>query len=58
MSVFVFILGLPQGMAMISDSDDQGTQPQWTMVRLGDRFLVDLKMLFLILQPFHGESMV
>jgi hypothetical protein len=56
MSMFVFIPGLPQRIAMIPDPDDQGTQPQWTMIRVGKWFLVNLKMLFLILQPFHGES--
>jgi hypothetical protein len=26
------------------------------MIRVGECYLVDSKMLFLILQPFHGES--
>jgi hypothetical protein len=56
MSMFVFIPGLPQHVAMIADPDDQGTQPQWTMIIVGKLFLVNSKMLFLILQPFHGES--
>jgi hypothetical protein len=56
MSMFVFIPGLPQPVAMIPDPDDQGTQPQWTMIRICTWFLVNSKMLFLILQPFHGES--
>jgi hypothetical protein len=54
--MFVFIPGLPQCVAMIPDPDDQGTQPQWAMIRVGKWFLVNSKMLFLILQPFHGES--
>jgi hypothetical protein len=56
MSMFVFIPGLPQRVAMIPDPDDQGTHPQWTMIIVGKWFLVNSKMLFLILQPFHGES--
>jgi hypothetical protein len=47
--MFVFISGLPQRVAMIPDPDDQGTQPQWTMIRVGRWFLVNSKMLFLII---------
>jgi hypothetical protein len=54
--MFVFTPGLPQRIAMIPDPDDQGTQPQWTMIIVGKWFLVHSKMLVLILQPFHGES--
>jgi hypothetical protein len=54
--MFDFIPGLPQHIAMIPYPDDQGTQPQWTMIIVGEWFLVDSKMLFLIFQPFHGES--
>jgi hypothetical protein len=53
--MFVFIPGFPQRVAMIPDPDDQGTQPQWTMIRVGKWFLVNSKMLVLILQPFHRK---
>jgi hypothetical protein len=56
MSMFVFIPRLPQRIAMIPESDDQGTQPQWTMIRVGKWFLGNSKMLFLILQPLHRKS--
>jgi hypothetical protein len=56
MSMFVFIPGLPQRVAMIPYPDDQGTQPQWTMIIVGKWFLVNSKMLVLILQPFHRKS--
>jgi hypothetical protein len=56
MSMFDFIPGLPQHVTVIPDRNDQGTQPQWTMIIVGKWFLGNSKMLFLILQPFHGES--
>jgi hypothetical protein len=56
MSMFVFIPGLPQRVTMIPDPDDQGTHPQWTMIIVSKWFLVHLKMLVLILQPFHRKS--
>jgi hypothetical protein len=56
MSMFVFIPGLPQRVAMIPDPDDQGTHPQWTMIIVSKWFLVNSEMLGLILQPFHGKS--
>jgi hypothetical protein len=40
--MFVFIPGIPQRIAMIPDPGDQGTQPQWTMIRVGKWFLVNL----------------
>jgi hypothetical protein len=39
--MFVFIPGLPQRVAMIPDPDDQGTQPQQTMIIVGKWFLVN-----------------
>jgi hypothetical protein len=56
MSMFVFIPGLSQHVAMIPDPDDQGTQPQWTMIIVGKCFLVNSEMLGLILQPLHRKS--
>jgi hypothetical protein len=46
--MFVFTPGLPQRVAMIPDPDDQGTQPQWTMIIVGKWFLVYSEMLGLI----------
>jgi hypothetical protein len=56
MSMFVFIPGLPQRIAMIPDPDNQSAQPYWAMIEVGEWYLVDSKMLRLILQPFHRES--
>jgi hypothetical protein len=40
MSMFVVIPGLPQCVTMIPDPDDQGTQPQRTMIIVGKWFLL------------------
>jgi hypothetical protein len=56
MSMLVFIPGLPQRITMIPDPDNQSAQPYWTMIEIGEWYLVDSKMLCLILQPFHRES--
>jgi hypothetical protein len=56
MSMFVFIPGLPQHIAVIPDPDNQSAQPEWTMIDVGEWYLVDSKMLCLILQPCHRES--
>jgi hypothetical protein len=56
MSMLVFIPGLPQRIAMIPDPNDQSAEPYWTMIEVGEWYLVDSKMLRLILQPFHRES--
>jgi hypothetical protein len=54
--MFVFIPGLPQRVAMIPDPDDQGTQPQWTMIIVGKWVLVNSEMLGLVLEPLHRKS--
>jgi hypothetical protein len=47
--MFIFIPGLPQCIAMIPDPDDQCAQPSWTMIEVGEWYLVDSKMLRLVL---------
>jgi hypothetical protein len=54
--MLVFIPGLPQRIAMIPDPDNQSAQPYYTMIEVGEWYLVDSMMLCLILQPFHRES--
>jgi hypothetical protein len=54
--MFVFIPGFPQHITMIPYPNDQSAQPYWTMIEVSEWYLVDSKMLRLILQPFHRES--
>jgi hypothetical protein len=53
--MLVFIPGLPQRMTVIPDPDNQSAQTYWAMIDIGEWYLVDSKMLCLILQPFHRE---
>jgi hypothetical protein len=54
--MLVFIPGLSQHIVIIPDPDNQSAQPYWTMIDVGEWYLVDSKMLRLILQPFHRDS--
>jgi hypothetical protein len=54
--MLVFIPGFPQRIAMIPDPDNQSAHPYYAMIEIGEWYLVDSKMLRLILQPFHRES--
>jgi hypothetical protein len=56
MSMLVFIPGLPQRIAMVPDLNNQSAQPYYAMIEVGEWYLVDSKMLCLILQPFYRES--
>jgi hypothetical protein len=44
MSMFVFIPGLPQRITMVPDPNTQSAQPYWTMIEVGEWYLVDSKM--------------
>jgi hypothetical protein len=54
--MLVFIPGLPQRIAMIPNLNNQSAQPYYAMIEIGEWYLVDSKMLRLILQPFHREA--
>jgi hypothetical protein len=47
--MLVFIPGLPQPITVVPDPDNQSAQPYWTMIDVGEWYLVDSKMLCLIL---------
>jgi hypothetical protein len=48
--MLVFIPGLPQRIAMIPNLNNQSAQPYRTMIEVGEWYLVDSKMMRLILQ--------
>jgi hypothetical protein len=56
MSMLVFIPGFPQRITMIPDPDNQIAQPDWAMIKVGEWYFVDSKMLRLVIQPFQRES--
>jgi hypothetical protein len=39
--MLVFIPGLPQRITVIPDPDNQSAQPYWTMIDVGEWYLVD-----------------
>jgi hypothetical protein len=47
--MLVFIPGFPQRSAMIPDLNNQSAQPYYAMIEVGEWYLVDSKMLCLIL---------
>jgi hypothetical protein len=54
--MLVCIPGLSQCITVIPDPDNQSAQPYWTMIDVGEWYLVDSKMLCLITENLPKRS--